>query len=851
MKKLLLFLSVAILFSIKSFAGKVRGRVLDEKNNPLPYASLLVKELSKGTTCNQEGRYTLDLKPGTYTLIVQYVGYAKLEKRMQVSNNDIQLDIQLQPQQLRLNDVVVKSNAEDPAYEIIRNAIKKRETYRAPLDSFTCEAYIKTLIKTRKLPRKILGQKIDSTDWKQMNVDSLGRGIIYLSESLTKIAFKKPDKIKLEVISGRESGSNGYGFNFPTFINFYENNVNVLTGAFAPRGYVSPIADGALGFYKYHFLGSFFEDGKEVNKIQVIPKRKYEPLFSGTINITEGDWRIHSLDLMLTKESQLELLDTVQIKQIHFPVTNNVWLTKDQIVYFTFNLLGIDAVGNFLNVYNNYDVDPTFSKKYFNKIVVKYDTGVNKKPKSYWDSVRPVPLEPDEIKDYKVKDSMYQYQHDSAYTQHYRDSLRKMQGKISVKNILWNGFIRSNYDPKKWTSVTWQPLLKQISYNTVEGLVANAEASISRAFPKIKRQLSFTPHVRYGFSNTHFNAYGTLQWNKRNFWWSNNYLSDEDAESFTRSDFSISGGKRVSQFNKDEPITPLQNSVTTLFANHNYMKIYENYFAAFNYSPRTQGGIKYSINLLYEDRLPLNNTTDFTIIKYSPQKFTPNYPTEILKEQFSRHQAVLATATFEYQPGQKFIQYPRYRMPLGSKYPTFTLSYQKGLKNILGSDVDFDKWDFTITDNMNFKLAGQLRYRIDVGGFLNNRIVFIQDYRHFNGNKLIAASEYLNSFQLAPYYANSTTASFYTTAHIEHHFNGMLTNKIPLFKRLNWNLVAGSNAFYVNTHNNYVEIFAGLENILKLFRVDVVGAYLNGKKGQVAVRIGLGGLLGGKIRLND
>ena len=59
---------------------------------------------------------------------------------------------------------------------------------------------------------------------------------------------------------------------------------------------------------------------------------------------------------------------------------------------------------------------------------------------------------------------------------------------------------------------------------------------------------------------------------------------------------------------------------------------------------------------------------------------------------------------------------------------------------------------------------------------------------------------------------------------LEHHFNGLLTNKIPLFRRLNWNLVAGSNAFYVNRDNNYVEIFGGLENIFKLIRVDVVGS---------------------------
>lgn len=842
-----ILLLIIIFCCSNAFAGKISGIVTDDKGSILPYASILIKENSKGTTCNQEGKYFLELKPGNYTIVVQYVGFARQEKKVHVTNDAIEMNFTLLPQQLNLNEVVVKSGGEDPAYEIIRNAIKKRESYRAPLDSFTCEAYIKTLIKTRKMPRKIFGQKIDSTDWKEMGVDSVGKGVIYLSESLTKIAFKKPEKVKLEVISGRESGSNGYGFNFPTFINFYNNNVNVLTDQFAPRGYVSPIADGAIGFYKYHYLGSFFEEGKEIHKIEVIARRKYEPLFSGTINITEGDWRIHSIDLMLTKESQLELLDTVKIKQIHYPVTKDVWRTKDQVVYFTFNMLGVDAVGNFLNVFNNYDIDPSFKKKYFNKILVQYDTSVNKKPKTYWDSVRPVPLEPEEIKDYKVKDSMYQYQRDSVYTQHYRDSMRKQQAKVTVGSIAWSGFTRSNYDPKKWTSVKWEPLLKQVSYNTAEGVAANAEATISRAFPSIKRELSFTPHVRYGFSNRHLNAWGTLNWDKRTFRWMRNVNDDED-EMFSRSHFDISGGKRISQFNKDEPITPFFNSVLTLFFNRNYMKIYENYFVQFNYRAQMQNGLKYRVNLLYEDRIPIENTTDWSVIKYSEQKFTPNYPTEKISQQFTRHQAVIAEASVEYQPGQKFIQYPRYKMPLGSKYPTFTLTYQKGINNILGSDVDFDKWNFAVADGMNFKLGGQFNYRIDIGGFINDRTVFIQDYRHFNGNQIIFASKYLNSFQVAPYYANSTTASFYATAHVEHHFNGLLTNKIPLFKRLNWNLVGGSNAFYVSKNNNYVEVFAGLENIFKVLRVDVVGSYLNGKNGQVALRIGLGGLLGGKMR---
>jgi hypothetical protein len=491
MKNKILLVLFILFFTITAFAGKITGVISDDKGNPLPYASITIKEKHIGTTANQEGRYSLELSAGDYTIVVQYVGFAKLEQKVHIDDTDKHLDFTLHPSQLQLKDVVVSSGSEDPAYAIIRHAIKKREGYRTALDSFTCEAYIKTLIKTRALPRKILGQKIDSADWKQMGIDSTGKGIIYLSESLTKIAFKRPDKVKLEVISGRESGTSGYGFSFPTFIDFYNNNIQVFGGQIAPRGYVCPIADGALGFYKYHFLGSFFEDGREINRIQVIPKRKYEPLFSGTIEITEGDWRIYSLDLLLTKESQLEILDTVEIKQIHFPVTKSIWRTKDQVLYFTFKKFGIDAVGNFLNVFNNYDVTPAFKKKYFNNILVKFDTAVNKKTITYWDSVRPVPLDPEEIKDYRVKDSIYHYQRDSSFTERFRDSLRRMQGKISVMNILWNGFTRSNYNPANYNSIQWQPLLKQVQYNTVEGVAVNAEATFSHGFLPQKRGIKF------------------------------------------------------------------------------------------------------------------------------------------------------------------------------------------------------------------------------------------------------------------------------------------------------------------------------------------------------------------------
>jgi hypothetical protein len=827
-----------------ALAGRISGKVSDDKGKPLPYASVFIKGSSIGTTANNQGEYYLDLEPGAYTILCQYVGYSREEKKTTIGTGHTELNFTLSPQQTTMKEVVVHAGGEDPAYEIIRNAIKKKKDYVSPLDSFTCEAYIKTLIKTRKIGDRILGQKIEQKDKKEMGVDSAGKGIIYLSESLTKIAYKKPNKIKLEVLSGRESGSNGYGFNFPTFINFYNNNVNVLAEQLNPRGFVSPIADGALNYYRYKYLGSFFEDGKEINQIKVIPRRKYEPLFSGTINITEGDWRIHSLDLVLVKESQLQLLDTLRISQIHVPITKDIWQTKDQVVYFTFNLFGIDAVGNFLNVYNKYDPNPAFKKKFFNNVIVAYDTAVNKKSKQYWDSVRPVQLEAEEAKNYTIKDSIYRYNRDSLRSKPYIDSMRRQQGRVTVKKILWSGFTRNNYQPERPVHFSWQPLLKGVQYNTVEGVNVNVEATIDKAWIKSRQRISFTPHIRYGFSNTHLNAWGTLVYSKRTF------TVDEDGSSSGRSTWTFAGGKTVSQFNKDNPITPLLNSFSTLFYRRNYMKIYEDYFGTVAWNKRFDNGLRVTASLLYEDRLPLDNTADYSIYKKDTSRhFTPNYPYEKITQQFIRHQAAIAGIELQYQPGQRYIQFPNSKVPIGSKYPTFSLAYTKGIDNILGSDVDFDKWKFAIWDNVNLKLRGLLKYRFSVGGFLNTKKVFIQDYQHFNGNQLTIASQYLNSFQLAPYYANSTTASFYAEGHVEHHFNGLLTNKIPLFKRLNWFLVGGSNAFYVNKNNNYVEVFGGLENIFKIVRVDVVASYLNGKTGQVGVRIGFGGLIGGSVQM--
>lgn len=829
MRPTLLF-SFFILSSLLSKAGKISGVITDEKGNALPYASVSIKGTNKGTNSNSSGRFSITLSPGQYTLIAQYVGYAKQEKSITVTDNDQTVDFKLSIQELTLGEVIVKKG-EDPAYEIIRNAIRKRNFYNNQVDSFSVNVYIKGLMRSGAMPKKIFGKKIerDTND----GLDSLGKGILFLSESVTQVDFTRPDNIKFRVISSRESGG-GYGLSFPFFINFYQNNVSVFDNNLNPRGFISPIADGALNYYRYKFEGSFMEDGVMINTIKVMPRRKNEPLFSGTIQITENDWRIYSTDLLVTKENQLELLDTLRVTQLHAAVEPEIWKTKNQVLYLSLKQFGFYLTGNFVNVYSDYNINPGFDKKHFGRTIMKYDTAFNKKDTNYWNATRPVALENDEKRNFVFKDSVSKLLRDSSRSRAYVDSLRKNQKPVTVKGVFWSGQNYNWYGKK--STVSWQlkPLIPQVEYNTVEGVSVNVEQTFNYSRVKGNYNYQLNWNTRYGFSNTHLNSYADFIIKPKKYGYRNRYLK-------------LSGGKRLSQFNHDNPIDPLTNAAYTLLGKENYMKLYENWFGRIEYNNKLESGLVVNAHATFEDRLPLENTTDFSFFN-KEKELLPNHPYELEHRPFNKHQALVVGIRLTWQPGQRYIEYPWGKIPLGSKKPVFELEYNKGIKTIFGSDVDFDKWKFSMADNMNFKMGGEFKYRIGVGGFLNSKSVSIPDLQHFNGNETFYNIKYLNSFQLAPYYRYSNSEEFYAFGHAEHHFNGLLTNKIPLFNKLRWNLVAGANTFFVNKKNYYGEVFVGLENIFKLFRVDFVNAYQPGLGNKFGVRIGFGGLIGGKVQ---
>ena len=783
------------------YADKVSGTITNAKNQPLSFSSILVKGTLQGTTANNAGKYVLQLAEGQYTLVVQHIGFKSIEKKITVTKEDLVLDFTLEEQQYTLQTVIVKKG-EDPAYEIIRNAIKKRSYYETEIKKFETTVYLKGQLKLRNYPKKFLGSEVDFQDG-----DTSKKKIIFLSESIAKYYVDEPNK-KIEVISSKVSGqSDGFGFANPQIVSFYSNNVKL--GNLNARGFISPISSNALNYYRYKFEGTFFENNQMVNRIKVIPKRKYEPLFNGYINIIEDEWRIQSVDLVLYKENQMELVDTLKIDQLYVPYKNK-WVIKQQTTYPAIKFFGFDATGNFVQVYDHFDLNPTFAKGFFDNTILKYRDSANKKSLAYWDTVRPVPLLEEEVKDYKKKDSLEEVRKDPKYM----DSLDRKNNKINPIAIILTG--QTFTKEKRKSSLSIDGLLNAINYNTVEGAVIDLSATYRKRFSNTKRnRLSISPNVRYGFSNHHFNAYlsSTYTYGKKLY-----------------SSISISGGTRVLQIDNNNPISPRLNTLSSLMYESNYMKIYEATFGKINFNKEVGNGFNINVSANFENRKSLDNTTTYKWKDIKDKEFSPNIS-------FINNNAFIATINIRWQPGTKYVELPERRYSIGSSAPAFNLAFTNGLKGVFGSDVSYSKWKFTISDNINMKLFGALNYRIAAGGFINNANSFIPDFQHFTGNQMTVVSSYTDAFQLMPYYAFANTESFFSTAHVEYHLNGLLTNKIPYFRKLNWFLVTGTNLLYNKSNNNYGEAFVGLENIFKVFRVDYVRSFNKNIGNQNGVRI--------------
>lgn len=813
----------------------IKGVIKNTDGEVLSFATVYVKGTTIGTTSNAAGEYFLNVPPGKQTIVAQYVGYRVQQSSVEIVEKKVlRLDFRLSEQVLQLQTVVVTNGKEDPAYRIIREAQRKRKFYRDEVNAYKADAYLKGLFRLDKRPNRILGQKI-----------TLDTGIIYLSESVSKFAYEKPDKISEQMISSKVSG-NKQAFSFNQASDFNINAYDKTIDLSQERDYVSPISSQAFLLYDFEWLGSFQENGRVINKIKVIPKRSTDPAFEGIVYIVEEEWRLHSFDLMVTKQRGLEFIDSLSISQVFAPCDYDIWMPLTQKFAFRFNSFGIKGGGYYLGVYSNYEIEPDyqtykeyglykakfdaepekdlFEEKDFTPEVLYVEKGSNKRDAEYWETVRPIPLTSIELQDYELKDSLRIIKESRPY----KDSLDRERSKPNFSSIFLTGYLHFNSVKNFYWSAP--PLLNAIQFNTVEGLVPELQPTL-RWKQKERTFVWVKPSLRYGFSSRHL--YAKLEANYR--------LLDHK---FTR--FYAGGGSYTSQFDEKEAISPFVNSYVTLVNGQNFMKIFQKTFGYVRFQREISNGLYFTGGLEYASRDTLSNASSYSWVRQNAINYTPNQPFsyELLAEEeksagFASHQAFTASAKLRIRFFQKYASRPDEKFIYPSKYPEVTLIYKRAFK-MVGSDLNYDFLEARIQDKMAIGQLGESNWSVAFGGFVNKNELTFVDFRHFAGNQIaLSQGEEAFKFELLPFYEFSTQDVF-LEAHYEHHFNEFIFNKIPLLKKLNMQAVASTNYLTTPTLGNYYEIGAGIEHIFKFLRVDYYWAYRSGDFFARGLRLGAG-----------
>jgi hypothetical protein len=797
------------------YAAFVKGTVYDPYGQPLPFASIYIQGTSFGTTTNIDGQYNLELSPGEYTLVYQYVGYSQHIENFKIEHIDLLIDVNLKALDVQAAEVVVRAG-EDPAYQIIREAIKKRKFYLEQNPAHSCDSYVKGTQKVQGLPEKIMGRPLGKL---RDGLDSSGSGIVYLSESVSKLYFDRK-KYKEIMISSKVSGDdNGFSFNSGVSMkefNFYENQLIL-----GDSRMLSPIAQSAMISYKYRLVGTFVDKGKIVSKIEVIPKNPMGNLFHGHIYIVNEDWYIHSTELKTTGQAaNISMLDTVEFRQVHIILNDSVPMLFSQEIEFNMNVFGIKIFGRFLGVFKNYEIKPALDAKFYNAEVFKVIEDANKKENIYWDSIRPVPLTMEEVQEYALKDSLQIIWKSKAYL----DSLDKIGNKPGFGMLLGGYTYRNRYE--RWSLSIPSPITS-LSFNTVQGFYANIQLEYNKWFNDDRTKwFDIKTELQYGFSDKKIRAAGSFRYKF-------NDINDAQLE--------IEAGSRVQQYNSLEPISPLLNTIYSLVLRQNYAKLYERNFAEIRYSTRLFNAFYAIGHLSYQQRNPLQNNSDYSFFYQNSRSFFSNNPYDAnipgLQDSlfFSPHRHLGIELFLRIRFGQKYVSYPGRRFHIDSKYPEIWINYRKGLP-YLGGNTDYDFLSITVqkTDIPTGSL-GYLTFRTKYGLFLNKNRIEFPDFVHFLGNRTVYAKSNMHwrSYQLLPYYGFSTDRWF-VEAHAEQDFKGFIWNKLPLLKKLGFENLAGYHFLYHPSLGQYMEFNFAISRIgwkqIRFGRLDFVSSYMPGQK---------------------
>lgn len=861
----------ALLNTTLVFATGVRGTIKADDGEPLPFATIYIKELGTGTTSNAQGFYEIALPEGTYTLSYQFLGHESQQKVVTVEKEFIELNITLKVQATQLREVIINSSNEDPAYTIMRKAIAKAKYHTQQLDSYSAQVYMKGTGKLVDYPW--LAKKL-------IEKEGIKKGQAFVSESVSEIKYTRPHKFEEKVISIRSDGKDNN--TSPTgFINgsFYEPTIAET---------VSPLSPSAFSYYKFEYLGTFTDREYQVSEIKITPRLRGDNVVEGTIFIVEDWWSIHSLDVKTTR-----LGVKIDIKQIYAPIENKAWLPVSNQFKIEGRFFGFEFVYDYLATMSKYKIqlnpklivpemeviDEKIEKKEAKAIekknpkknqdlqerlasgkeitrkelkqimkeqekeelkeskepevvsetYFKIDSGAYKSDSLYWTEIRPVPLSQDEVIGYKKMDSL-------AVEERKKEEGDTIKRQKNNKRGFqpWDILIGDSYSISKNSNL--QIEFPQVWFNTVEGYYLLYRLNYGIQLKDTSRtRINIRPTFRYSFARE--KASGNINLMVRN----RDYR------------LRVEGGRYMQQFNADEPILPIVNTFMTLLLEENLMKIYERDYLDVQYRRRLDDKYNIETNWTWARRSAMVNNTNYKWVNRDKiEDYTPNAPEnlEVDTTGFATHEAFTGSVTLTAKPWLKYRIRNGRKSQINNSTPTFSLMYRKGFDNVLGSDINFDQVEIGAKHSFKNGVRGRVDFNIRAGAFLNSDSLAFMDYKHFLGNRTpFSTTDPAGSFRLMDYYLYST-ADKYLAVNAHYNFRRFLVTSIYEVRMLGIRENVFINYLATPTSKNYTELGYSIDGILRLFRLEGIVAFRDGKYLDYGFRIGISATLTGQFSDN-
>ncbi len=807
-----LLLLLMISASLLSFGQttKIRGRITDSTTGePLPYVNISISGTSVGTITDFNGDYYLETRVKGDSLSVSYLGYAPLSQA--IKYNIFQtIDFKLVSNNILMEGVVVRPG-ENPAHPIIRKIIaNKAQNNPERLDHYQYESYNKVEIDLNNVDEEMKNKKI----FKQFQfifnyVDTsavTGKTFlpIFITETLSDFYFSKNPRVEKEVIKATKiSGVNNesvaqFTGKMYQSMNIYDNYINIFN-----QGFVSPIADLSLWYYKLYLIDSAFIGNRWCYQISFKPRRSQEPTFTGDIWVHDTTFAIVKSNLRMEKSANINFVKDMVVNSEYTMLGDSIWFLKSSNLFVDFNITDRKTTGffgrkttSYSNVKFTLDMPDTLSKL-AEKVMVK--DGALNQDENFWQQSRPFELTKKEAAIYQMVDSV--------------QNVPIYKTFVDIINMVVNYYYVVGY-------FEIGPYFKTYSFNEIEGNRFRVSGRTSNKFSKKVMVSGFTA---YGDKDNRFKYGGDVLW----------IISKSPRISAT-----IAYKEDIEQLGQSKYALTEDNIVTSfLRRNPNYKLSLVKEFSI-SYEKEWFHGFSNAITVTQRRLYP-------TV--YIPFEFSDG------SGSLSELSTTTVNLNTRWYKGEKFLMGQFDRVSLGSDKPIVNLDLTAGLKDIFNSKYEFYKAHINLFYKVNINPFGYSRIILD-GGKIFGKIPYPLLHLH-EGNETYAFDRY--AFNMMNYYEFASDQ--YVSLFVEHHFQGFFLNRLPLFKKLKWReVVSGKGLIGTLDKKNldvmkfplgltdvskpYFEVSAGVENIFKVIRVDAMWrlSYLdNPNIEKFGIRVGL------------